>query len=176
MVLFIGAHRDLFNWYCCSSYGVAIPFSSFCISPNSYTEELRLNPMVGCISICLSQEMAGPFRGKTYPAPVCKHILASANMWGFDGCWWHESHKGVNSGWPIIQPLFHFFVPIFPLDRNKSGLKFLRKLGDSIPQLRAVPLYCMWSLKVLSPCHCVLWLMSSHQVLGAFVSLASGTF
>jgi hypothetical protein len=33
------------------------------------------------------------------------------------------------------------FVPVFPLDRNISGLKILNCLGDPTPQLGAVPIY-----------------------------------
>jgi hypothetical protein len=46
------------------------------------------------------------------------------------------------SGWSFLQALFHFiFVPVFPLDRNISGLKILRCMGGSIPQRGAVPIY-----------------------------------
>ena len=44
-----------------------------------------------------------------------------------------------------------FFVPVFPLDRNISGLKTLRWVGGPIPQLGAMPIYWRWSLQVLSP-------------------------
>ena len=39
----------------------------------------------------------------------------------------------------ILVPVF---VPAFPLDRNNSGLKFLRWVGGPIPQLGALPSYC----------------------------------
>jgi hypothetical protein len=38
----------LFGWYCCSSYGVANPFSSFSPSSNSSIGVPMLSPMVGC--------------------------------------------------------------------------------------------------------------------------------
>jgi hypothetical protein len=54
-----------------------------------------------------------------------------------------------------------FFVPAFPLDRNNSGLKILRRVGGSIPQLGAVPIYWTRSLQALSPLCCVSWLRSN---------------
>jgi hypothetical protein len=41
--------------------------------------------------------------------------------------------------------------PEFPLDRNNSGLNFLRWVGDPLPQLRSVPIYWIPSLKALPP-------------------------
>jgi hypothetical protein len=34
-----------------------------------------------------------------------------------------------------------FFDPVFPLDRNNSGLKTLRLVDGSIPQLGAMSIY-----------------------------------
>ena len=42
---------------CCSSYGVAIPFSSFNPSPNSSIDLSGLSPMVGCKYLHLSQSV-----------------------------------------------------------------------------------------------------------------------
>jgi hypothetical protein len=53
------------------------------------------------------------------------------------------------------------FVPVFPLDRSNSGLKFLRWVGGPIPQLEAMPIHWIWSLQVLSPLCWVFQLMSS---------------
>jgi hypothetical protein len=54
-----------------------------------------------------------------------------------------------------------FFVPVFPLDRNIAGLKILRWVGGSIPQLGVVPIYWRWSLQVLSHLCLVFQLKSS---------------
>jgi hypothetical protein len=43
------------------------------------------------------------------------------------------------------------FVHAFHLDRNNSGLKFLRWVGGLIPQPGVMAIHCIWSLKVLSP-------------------------
>ena len=53
-----------------------------------------------------------------------------------------------------------FFVPVFPLGRNISGLKSLRWVGGAIPQLVVMPIYWRWSLQVLSPLCWVFWLKS----------------
>ena len=53
------------------------------------------------------------------------------------------------------------FVPVFPLDRSNSGLKFWRWVGGPIPQLGAMPNLWIWSLQVLSPLCWVFQLMSS---------------
>ena len=60
---------------------------------------------------------------------------------------------------PLVSALL--FVPKFPLDRNNSGLKFVRWVDGSIPQLEALPIYWWWSLQVLSPLCWVFWLMST---------------
>jgi hypothetical protein len=59
--------------------------------------------------------------------------LASAIVSGFGVCRWDGSLGGTISGWPVLQSLFNFFVPVFPLDRNISGLKILRWVGGPIP-------------------------------------------
>ena len=40
--------QGLVGWYCCSSYGVANPFSSFSPFSNSSIDVSMLNPIVGC--------------------------------------------------------------------------------------------------------------------------------
>ena len=44
-----------------------------------------------------------------------------------------------------------YFVPVFPLGRNNSGLKFWRWMDGPIPQLGAMPNLWIRSLQVLSP-------------------------
>jgi hypothetical protein len=50
----LGALWGLVSWYCCSSYGVAIPFSSFSPSFNSSIGVPRLGLIVGCEYLHLS--------------------------------------------------------------------------------------------------------------------------
>lgn len=47
-------------------------------------------------------------------------------MSGFDVCGWDGSQGEVDSGWPFLQSVLHFFVPAFPLDRNNSGSRNLK--------------------------------------------------
>jgi hypothetical protein len=81
-----------------------------------------LSPMVGCEYLHLYES-----------GPVSKRFLASAIVWAFGVGRSDGFLGGAVSGWPFFQSLFHFFVPVFPLDRNISGLKNLRLVGDPIP-------------------------------------------
>jgi hypothetical protein len=54
----LGGLRGLVSWYCCSSYGIVIPFSSFNLSRNFSIEIFYLIPMVGCKYLLLSQSAA----------------------------------------------------------------------------------------------------------------------
>lgn len=81
----------------------------------------------------------------------------------FGVCRWDGSQGGKISRQPFFQSLLHFFffVPVFHLDRNNSGLKILRWVHGPIPLLKAMSIYWIWSLWVLSP-HCwVFQIMSS---------------
>ena len=44
----VGRGGDMVCWYCCFSYGVAYPFSSFSPFSNSSVGDPMLSPMVGC--------------------------------------------------------------------------------------------------------------------------------
>ena len=71
------------------------------------------------------------------------------------------------------------FVPEFSLDRNNSGLIFLRWVAGPIPYPRAMPNHWIWSLQFLSPLCWVFWLMSSllgpgHLLLPWHLGLSSG--
>ena len=77
------------SWYC-SSYGVAIPFSSFSLSPNSSIEALSL--MVDWVpQYDIGQALAEPLRRQPYQIPVNKHFLASTVVSGFGVCRWNGS-------------------------------------------------------------------------------------
>jgi hypothetical protein len=52
---------------------------------------------------------------------------------GYGICRWYGSLGGAVSGWPFLQSLLHSFSA-FSLNRNNSGLKFLRLVGDHIPR------------------------------------------
>jgi hypothetical protein len=92
----------LIGWYCCSSYKIANPFSSFTLSPNSSIRVPMLSPMVGC-HICIGQALAELLKGQSYQAFVNKCFLASAIVWGFGVCRWNGSLGGAVSGWSFLQ-------------------------------------------------------------------------
>ena len=77
--------------------------------------------------------------------------LDHSNSVGFGVCRHDVSPGGAVCMWPFLQSLFHFFVPVLPLDRNISGLKTLRWVGGLIYGPKAVPIYRMWALQVLLP-------------------------
>jgi hypothetical protein len=69
--------------------------------------------------------------------------------------WWGSPWMALSS---VSAP---FFVHVFPVDRNISGLKILRWVGGPIPGLRALPFYWRCSIQVLSPLHWALQLKLS---------------
>ena len=71
-----------------------------------------------CIWIC--KALAEPLRKHPYQTHDSKHFLASAILSVF-GLWIQGgSPGGTVSGWPFLQSL----LPVFPLERSNSGLKF----------------------------------------------------
>jgi hypothetical protein len=97
------------------------------------------------ICICLSQVLAEPLRVQSYQAPVCKHFLASTIVSEFGVCRWNGSYGGQSLD-VFSFSLCSIFVPAFPLDRDNSGLKFLRWVSGPIPPLGDTSIYWMWSL------------------------------
>ena len=63
------------NWYCCSSYGVVIPFSSFSPSPNSFTLVANLSSMVDCKYLHLSLSAADRATQRTTMLGSCLQFL-----------------------------------------------------------------------------------------------------
>ena len=53
------------------------------------------------------------------------------------------------------------FVPLFPIDRNNSELKFCRCVGGPIPQLGAMPNLWLLSRQILLPDSGIFQLISS---------------
>ena len=105
-------HRGLSCHYW-SSYGVAIPFSSF--SPSSNSSLLVPNPnqwLPVSICVCLSQLPVVPLRGQSCHAPVCTHIMVSVIVSGFGVHSWDGSQIGPVTGWPFFQSLLHFCLCI----------------------------------------------------------------
>ena len=70
-------------------------------------------------------------------------------------------------------------VPVFPLDKNNSVLKFLRWVSGHIPQLVTMQIFWRWSLQVVSP-PCPLLGIVAKVIpvlsLEPLISQVSGTF
>ena len=87
--------------------------------------------------------------GTTIPSSSQQAIVGISNS-----VWW--LHVGwiprCGSLWMVIPSVSaSLFVPVFSLDKNNSGLTFLRLVGGHIPKPRVVPKLWIWSLQVLSP-------------------------
>jgi hypothetical protein len=78
------------------------------------------------IHICIDQLLAELPKEQLYQVPVSKHLLATAKM--------HADRTDPQSLDGPSFSLSSIFVPLFPLDRNISGLKTLRWVGGTIPQ------------------------------------------
>ena len=118
------------------------------------------------ICFCLSQMLAEPFRGQPCQTPVCKFFLASAIVLGLVS----GPRIDPKVGW-YLDDLSIFFVPEFPFDRNNTGLKILRWVGGSIPQLGAMTM--CWIFRFYFPTS-----LASVISIGSWdlSSLMSGTF
>jgi hypothetical protein len=123
----------------CSSYGVAIHFSSFRPSDNSYIGVLGISPMLSCNYLHLSLS-AEPLRGQPCQASDCKHkltsaILSESGVCGLDGPQGGAVWIAISS---VSAP---FYVPAFSLDSNNSELNFLKWINDPILPLVAMSIY-----------------------------------
>ena len=67
--------RVLVGLYCCSSYSVANPFSSFIPFSNFFIEDPMLNPMVGFKYQLLYLSGSGRSSQETAISGSCQHVL-----------------------------------------------------------------------------------------------------
>jgi hypothetical protein len=89
------------------------------------------------ICICIGQALAQPLREQLYQAPVGKHFLASAKVSSLVlQMGWIYRQDGLLMAFPSVS--VPFFVPLLPLDRDHSGLTFLRWVDGSA--------HLIWSL------------------------------
>ena len=135
----------LFLW-CCK------PFSSFRPSPNSFTGEPVLSWLQALGRLWQS------LSGDSYIRFLSASISNSVWVWGLHMGWIPRWGSLLVAFPSISAPLF---VPVFPLDKGNSGLKFLRRVGGPICQPGAIPHLLIWSLQVLSPLCWVFQLISS---------------
>jgi hypothetical protein len=127
----------LLHWSIKSSQDQGPPLPLISDKALSAPSVLSLTPPLGSlcsvqwltvsIHICIVQVLAEPLRRQLYQAPVSKHFLASAIVSEF------ALHVGWNPRWGIFWVAFLsgstlLFVPVFPIDRRNSGLKFLTVL------------------------------------------------
>jgi hypothetical protein len=113
-----------------TSYGVTIPLFSSSPSSSSPTRLFELSLMIGSKHSHLHWSCAGR-NSQGRAAPVSCQQVSLGNSRSFR-VWclltgWIPKWDGPWMALPSISaPFFFFFVPVFPLDRNISGLKTLR--------------------------------------------------
>ena len=86
--------------------------SVFSLSPSLWSP-CSVQWFAASIPLCICQALAEPLRRQLYLAPVSKHFLASATVFGFGVCIWDGSGGGVVSGCPFLQFLLHILSPYF---------------------------------------------------------------
>jgi hypothetical protein len=101
--------------------------------------------LASSIHICIGQVLAEPPRRQPHQVPVSKCLMATATVLGFGICSQDGSPGRVVPGWSFLRPLLHFFVPVFSLDRNLSGLKTDGWVAPSL-DWGTMPIYRRWSL------------------------------
>jgi hypothetical protein len=101
-----GSSGVLVGWCCCSSYGVAKPFSSLSPSANFSNGVPMLRWMVDCKHPHLYLYWPGSGRA-SQRTPVIKCFLASAIVSEFGVCRWDGSLGSSVSGWPFLLSLLH---------------------------------------------------------------------
>ena len=164
-LLSLGALEYLVGWYCCSSYEVANPFSSFSPFSNSSIGVPVLTPMVGCKYLPLylsgsgraSQETAIPSSCQQALLGIHNHVWVWHLYMGWIPRWYSLWMAFASVSTPHFVPVFFFFF----LDRSPSGLRIWRWVGGSIPQLGALPNLWIWSLQVLPSICWIFQLISS---------------
>jgi hypothetical protein len=101
--------RELVGSCCNSSYGAAIPFSSFGPFSSSSTGDpvRQSNGYLRVFQLCVCQALVEPLRKQLYQASVSKHFLASTIVSRFGDSVWDGCPGGTVSEWPLPQSLFH---------------------------------------------------------------------
>jgi hypothetical protein len=149
------------------------------LPPNSSIGVPVLSPMVGCKHPHLCWSGSGRASQQTAVSVFCQQAFLGI----CNSVWVWCLHVGWIARWDSLWVAFPsvsalLFVPVLPLDRNNSGLKFWRWVGSSIPQLRGYALTSEYGLNRFSPLP--LWGISANVIpVGsweALLFLASGTF
>jgi hypothetical protein len=89
-VLVRGSFGGLIGWWCCTSYRVANPFSSFTpfLTPSLWTP-CSIQWLAVTLRFFTCQVLTEPFRKQLYQPPVSMHFLAFTIVSGFGDCIWY---------------------------------------------------------------------------------------
>jgi hypothetical protein len=103
--------RGLVGWHCCSSYGVANPFSSSSPSPNSSIGVPMLSPMVGCEHPHLYWSDSGRASQKTAIAGSCQLALLGISNSDWIWCFFMEWIPRLGSLWMAFPSISALLCP-----------------------------------------------------------------
>jgi hypothetical protein len=115
------------------------------------------------ICICICQVLAEPLR--SLPGTCQQAFLGISNSVSVWFLWTGWIPRWIRLWMSFLSVSAPFIVPVFPMDRNNSGLKILICVGSPIPQLVPVPIYWRWFLQVLFPLCWVFQLISISTLL-----------
>ena len=137
-VLYGLVHGEV-SWYCSSFYGVINLFSFFSSSPNSSIGVPALRLTVGCDHPHLYWSGSGRDSQRIAIPGSCQQAFLSIS----NSFWVWCLHMGWIRRWGSFYIAFPLgsvplIVPTFSLEKNNSGLQFLRWISGPIPQTGVV--------------------------------------
>ena len=137
-------------------------FNYFSPSPNTSIGVSVHSPMVDCEHPHLYWSGSGRASQETAVSVSCPQALLAIHnsvwVW-YLHLWWIFRWGRLCVAFNSVSDLL--FVPLFPIDRNNSELKFCRCVGGPIPQLGAMPNLWLLTRPILLPDSGIFQLISS---------------
>ena len=147
-------------WDCFPSYVVAIPFSFFNPSPNSFLPIPDLMSNGWEKYLHLPQPAACRAFQRVAMLGSCQHIIASVWVSGIGSSTWDGSQFGPTIGPPFLQ-LLSYFCPYSSFRQDQFGVRnFDCEVGNTILPLEVLTIYWRWTLGVPSSQCWAFWLRS----------------
>jgi hypothetical protein len=153
------------SWYC-SSYRVAIPFSSFSLSPSSSIEDPRSTIDLMVSSECRHVYWSGTGRNSqgTAISGSCQQVLLDiSNSVGFRVCRWDEFLGGAVFQWPFLQSVCHL-CPCLSFEQQHFWVNIFEMPGRP----HTTNWICAYLLKVVSTGYISSLLVISDKVIDIY--------
>ena len=129
MKLIVNLNEEISSWWILFFVWVAVPFSSFSPFPSSSTGvSVSVWGLDMNICICIGQVLVDP-QGTGIPGSSQQGLLGISNSLGV----WCLHMGSLWMAFPSV--CIPFYVSVFPLHRNISGLKTLSSMVGSILKL-----------------------------------------